>query len=71
MRDIATTVAQPNTTWLWATSAPVSVKNALIAAGVSASRIKTISYGKEKPFCLEDNEACWQQNRRGHFVYQK
>jgi len=48
-----------------------SVKNALTASGISASRIKTISYGKEKPFCLEDNEACWQQNRRGHFVYQK
>jgi peptidoglycan-associated lipoprotein len=48
-----------------------SVKNALAAAGVSASRIKTISYGKEKPFCMEENEACWQQNRRGHFVYQK
>ena len=48
-----------------------SVKSALTAAGVSASRIKTISYGKEKPFCTESNEACWQQNRRGHFVYQK
>ena len=48
-----------------------SVKNALVAAGVSASRIKTISYGKEKPFCTESNEACWQQNRRGHFVYQQ
>jgi peptidoglycan-associated lipoprotein len=48
-----------------------AVKNALVAAGVSASRIKTISYGKEKPFCQESNEACWQQNRRGHFVYQK
>ncbi len=48
-----------------------SVKNALVAGGVSASRIKTISYGKEKPFCMESNEACWQQNRRGHFVYQK
>jgi peptidoglycan-associated lipoprotein len=48
-----------------------TVKSALVAAGVSASRIKTISYGKEKPFCLEDNESCWQQNRRGHFVYQK
>lgn len=46
-----------------------SVKNALVAGGVSASRIKTISYGKEKPFCTESNEACWQQNRRGHFVY--
>jgi len=48
-----------------------SVKNALTAAGISPSRIKTISYGKEKPFCNESNEACWQQNRRGHFVYQK
>jgi peptidoglycan-associated lipoprotein len=48
-----------------------AVKSALTTAGVSASRIKTISYGKEKPFCLEDNEACWQQNRRGHFVYQR
>ncbi len=48
-----------------------SVKNALTAGGISASRIKTISYGKEKPFCTESNEACWQQNRRGHLVYQK
>jgi peptidoglycan-associated lipoprotein len=48
-----------------------AVKNALTAGGVSASRIKTISYGKEKPFCTESNEACWQQNRRGHLVYQK
>ncbi len=48
-----------------------AVKNALTAAGISPSRIKTISYGKEKPFCTESNEACWQQNRRGHFVYQK
>jgi peptidoglycan-associated lipoprotein len=48
-----------------------AVKSALVAAGVNVSRIKTISYGKEKPFCSESNEACWQQNRRGHFVYQK
>ena len=48
-----------------------AVKSALVQAGVSANRIKTISYGKEKPFCSESNEACWQQNRRGHFVYQK
>ncbi len=48
-----------------------AVKNALTAAGINASRIKTISYGKEKPFCTESNEACWQQNRRGHLVYQK
>ncbi len=48
-----------------------AVKNALVQAGVAADRIRTISYGKEKPFCTESNEECWQQNRRGHFVYQK
>jgi peptidoglycan-associated lipoprotein len=48
-----------------------SVKNALIQAGVSGDRIKTITMGKEKPFCTESNESCWQQNRRGHFVYEK
>jgi peptidoglycan-associated lipoprotein len=39
--------------------------------GISADRVRTISYGKEKPFCTESNESCWQQNRRAHFVYQK
>src|SRR5438128_7301406 len=48
-----------------------AVRNALVQAGISGDRIKTISYGKEKPFCTESNEQCWQQNRRGHFVYQK
>jgi peptidoglycan-associated lipoprotein len=48
-----------------------AVKNALVQAGVSGERIRTISYGKEKPFCTESNEHCWQQNRRGHFAYQK
>jgi peptidoglycan-associated lipoprotein len=48
-----------------------AVRNALVQAGIAADRIKTISFGKEKPFCTESNEACWQQNRRGHFVYQK
>jgi len=47
-----------------------AVKSALASAGVNSSRVKTISYGKEKPFCTESNEACWQQNRRGHFLYQ-
>ena len=46
-------------------------KNALVAAGIGADRVKTVSFGKEKPFCTESNEACWQQNRRGHFVYAK
>jgi peptidoglycan-associated lipoprotein len=48
-----------------------SVKSALVSQGVSADRIKTISYGKERPFCTEENEQCWQQNRVGHLVIQK
>jgi peptidoglycan-associated lipoprotein len=48
-----------------------AVRNALTQAGIGPDRIKTISYGKEKPFCTQSNEECWQQNRRGHFVYQK
>jgi peptidoglycan-associated lipoprotein len=45
-----------------------SAKNALVTAGVAANRIRVISYGKEKPFCTESNEACWQQNRRAGFT---
>ena len=44
-----------------------SAKTSLVTAGVAASRIRVISYGKEKPFCSESNEACWQQNRRAGF----
>src|SRR5713101_3970784 len=52
-------------------SRAAAVRDQLTRNGVSADRIKTISYGKEKPFCSESNEQCWQQNRRGHFVLQK
>ena len=48
-----------------------AVKSALTQGGISADAVKTISYGKEKPFCTDHTEDCWQQNRRGHFVYQK
>jgi len=48
-----------------------AAKTALTQAGVAADRIKTISFGKERPFCTESNEECWQQNRRAHFVYEK
>jgi peptidoglycan-associated lipoprotein len=44
-----------------------SAKAALTQAGVAADRVRTISYGKEKQFCTEENESCWQQNRRGQF----
>jgi len=43
-------------------------KRYLTALGVDASKISIISFGKEKPFCKEHNETCWQSNRRGHFI---
>jgi peptidoglycan-associated lipoprotein len=42
-----------------------AVKNYLAAKGVSASRMRTISYGKERPVAVCDNISCWSQNRRG------
>jgi peptidoglycan-associated lipoprotein len=44
-----------------------AARNALVAAGVAASRIRIISYGKEKPYCSESTEECWQLNRRAGF----
>lgn len=44
-----------------------SAKQFLVALGLS-DQIPTVSYGKEHPFCTEENESCYQQNRRGHFV---
>jgi peptidoglycan-associated lipoprotein len=46
-------------------------KNYLVSLGISADRIDTVSWGKERPFCTESTEECWQQNRRGHFVMAK
>jgi peptidoglycan-associated lipoprotein len=48
-----------------------AAKNALISAGVAATRIRVISYGKEKPFCEESTEECWQQNRRAGFTLER
>jgi len=45
-----------------------SAKKYLVSLGIAEDRIQTTSYGKERPFCTEHNEACWQQNRRAHFV---
>jgi peptidoglycan-associated lipoprotein len=45
-----------------------AAKNALVTAGVAASRVRVISYGKEKPFCADSTEECWQQNRRAGFT---
>ena len=45
-----------------------AAKQALVTAGISPDRLRTVSYGKEKQFCTDHTEACWQQNRRGQFT---
>ena len=45
-----------------------AAKNYLVSLGISADRMTTVSYGKEKPFCTDHTEDCWQSNRRAHFV---
>ncbi len=45
-----------------------AVRTYLVELGVPGDRVTVVSKGKEAPFCTESNEACWQQNRRGHFI---
>jgi len=45
-----------------------AVKEFLVDLGVPGDKLQVMSYGKEKPFCTDQNEQCWQENRRGHFV---
>jgi peptidoglycan-associated lipoprotein len=45
-----------------------AAKNYMVSLGISADRIETVSWGKERPFCSTHDDACWQQNRRAHLV---
>jgi peptidoglycan-associated lipoprotein len=45
-----------------------AAKDYLVSLGVDASRVKTVSYGKERPFATGQDEDSWQKNRRAHFV---
>lgn len=45
-----------------------STRDYLVAAGVAAARISTISYGKERPFVQGHDESAWRWNRRAHFA---
>ena len=45
-----------------------SVRNYLMDLGIKGERFVVVSYGKERPFCKERTEDCYQQNRRGHLV---
>jgi peptidoglycan-associated lipoprotein len=45
-----------------------AVRNYLMELGVKSDRLTVVSYGKERPFCNDHSESCFQQNRRGHLV---
>ena len=45
-----------------------AARNYLTAAGVSPKQIAIVSYGKERPFCFDRDETCYQQNRRDHML---
>ena len=45
-----------------------AVRAYLVNLGLGSDRVQIVSKGKESPLCSDENEACWQQNRRGHFV---
>jgi peptidoglycan-associated lipoprotein len=45
-----------------------AVKQYLGSLGVGADRMRTLSYGKERPVCTEEVESCWSQNRRVHMI---
>src|SRR6476620_8893230 len=45
-----------------------AVRGYVVSLGVPAERVTIVSKGEEQPFCSEETEACWQQNRRGHFI---
>jgi peptidoglycan-associated lipoprotein len=45
-----------------------SAQKMLIASGIAPNRVRVVSYGKEKPFCNDETESCWQQNRRAAFA---
>ena len=58
--------ARTNTTWHW--EQREDYQEFLVALGVSASRIETLSYGEERPLDRSNSEQAWAKNRRAHFV---
>lgn len=48
-----------------------AAKQFLTSLGITADRMETVSYGKERPFCTASTEDCWQQNRRAHIILAK
>ena len=46
-----------------------SVRSYLASRGIDPNRMRTISYGKERPLCVQSDESCWSQNRRVELVH--
>jgi len=46
-----------------------AVRDYLVSLGIAADRLQVVSRGEETPVCMEENEACWSRNRRGHFMF--
>ena len=45
-----------------------AARDYLVSLGIDEARLRTVSYGEERPFCSQSDESCWQQNRRAHFL---
>ncbi len=45
-----------------------SARDYLVSLGIDRERLRTVSYGEERPFCSQSSESCWRQNRRAHFL---
>lgn len=45
-----------------------AARDYLVSLGIAADRIMAVSKGEESPFCIQEIESCWSQNRRGHFI---
>ena len=48
-----------------------NARSYLIETGVSPKQVAIVSFGKERPFCFDHEESCYQQNRRGHMLLEK
>ena len=48
----------------------IAARDFLVQLGVPTDRLRTLSYGKERPQCTDNSETCWQKNRRAHFTGQ-
>ncbi len=46
-----------------------SVRDYLVSLGLPSDRVTMVSKGEEQPFCREETESCWHENRRGHFIF--